>query len=151
CGANCVAKGEVMKSLSRKLLPLILFGIAVTSLFSVQPAQAYTVTLQQIAGNVVANGSGGFNLTGLTFLGTSSYTDTHGAIGPALGIIVTKGPGDVNVDAYGPFTGPTNFGSGGLIFSNSGSGDLVGINVNAGGQPFIRVPEGYVSGNTLSD
>src|SRR5437762_13732588 len=35
-----VAKGEeVMKALPKKLLPLTLFGIAVTSLFSVRPAQ----------------------------------------------------------------------------------------------------------------
>ena len=56
-----------MKALPKKLLPLILFGIAVTSLFSVQPAQAYTVTLEQVGSNVVATGSGAINLTGLTF------------------------------------------------------------------------------------
>ena len=42
-----------MKSLPKKLLPLTLFGIAVTSLFSVQPAQAYTVTLEQVGSNVI--------------------------------------------------------------------------------------------------
>ena len=57
-----------MEALPKKLLPLILFGIAVTSLFSVRPAQAYTVTLEQMGSNVVANGSGPINLTGLTFL-----------------------------------------------------------------------------------
>ena len=57
-----------MKALPKKLLPLTLFGIAVTSLFSVRPAQAYTVTLEQMGSNVVANGSGPINLTGLTFL-----------------------------------------------------------------------------------
>ena len=63
-----VAKGEeVMKALPKKLLRLTLFGIAVTSLFSVQPAQAYSVTLQQIGSDVVANGTGAINLTGLTF------------------------------------------------------------------------------------
>jgi len=56
-----------MKALPKKLLPLVLFGIAVTSLFSVQPAQAYSVTLQQVGSNVVATGSGPINLTGLTF------------------------------------------------------------------------------------
>ena len=65
-----------MKALPKKLLPLTLFGIAVTSLFSVQPAQAYSVTLQQVGSNVVANGTGAFNLTGLTlfsgdFVGTA--------------------------------------------------------------------------------
>ena len=47
-----------MKALRKKLLRLTLFGIAVTSLFCVRPAQAYTVTLQQIGANVVENGSG---------------------------------------------------------------------------------------------
>ena len=56
-----------MKALPKKLLPLTLFGIAVTSLFSVQPAQAYSVTLQQVGSNVVATGSGAINLTGLDF------------------------------------------------------------------------------------
>jgi len=37
-----------MKALPKKLLPLTLIGIAVTSLFSVGPAQAYTVTLEQV-------------------------------------------------------------------------------------------------------
>ena len=76
-----VAKGEeVMKALPKKLLPLTLFGIAVTSLFSVQPAQAYTVTLQQVGSNVVANGSGAINLTGLTF---ASQLRTSGQRGPS--------------------------------------------------------------------
>jgi hypothetical protein len=37
-----------IKASPKKLLPLTLFVIAVTSLFSVQPAQAYTVTLEQV-------------------------------------------------------------------------------------------------------
>ena len=140
-----------MKTLILAAIRCSLMFTAVTApLFCVRAAQAYTLTLQQVGANVVANGSGGFNLTGLTFLGTFSFSDT-GGIAPALGIITTKGPGDVNIDGYGNFTGPTNFGSGGLIFSNSGSGDLVGISATAGGQPNIKVPEGYVSGNTLSD
>jgi hypothetical protein len=38
---------------------------AVAALF-VQPAQAYRVTLKEVGSNVVANGSGPINLTGLT-------------------------------------------------------------------------------------
>ena len=45
----------------------LIFTAVTASLFSVQPAQAYTVTLQQVGSNVVANGSGAINLTGLTF------------------------------------------------------------------------------------
>ena len=50
-----------------KLLRFTLFGIAATSLFSVQPAQAYKVTLREVGASVVATGSGPINLTGLTF------------------------------------------------------------------------------------
>ena len=45
----------------------LMFTAVTASLFSVQPAQAYTVTLQQVGSNVVATGSGPINLTGLTF------------------------------------------------------------------------------------
>ena len=77
-----------MKALPKKLLPLILFGIAVTSLFSVRPAQAYTVTLQQVGSNVVANGSGPINLTGLTFV-QSGHVIGGAFIRPACGVIQT--------------------------------------------------------------
>ena len=39
-----------------------LLGLGIT-----QSARAYSVTLQQMGANVVANGSGAINLTGLTF------------------------------------------------------------------------------------
>ena len=45
----------------------LMFTAVTASLFSVRPAEAYTVTLQQMGSNVVANGSGPINLTGLTF------------------------------------------------------------------------------------
>ena len=72
-----------MKALPKKLVPLILFGIAVTSLFSVQTAQAYSVTLQQVGSNVVANGSGPINLTGLTFVDSSQAIGVV-LIGPSV-------------------------------------------------------------------
>jgi len=131
-----------MKALSKKLLPLTLFGIAVTSLFSVQPAQAYTVTLQQMGSNVVATGSGAINLTGLTF----SVTSPVGA-----GIVANLGDifmGSGSSDTYRGFTGPTNFGSGGSFGTNIFSGDVVGIAPDLG---VLGVPQGYVSGAALSD
>jgi hypothetical protein len=57
-----------MKALPKKLLPLTLLAIAVTPLFSVQPAQGFTITIEQVGSNVVANGSGAIDLTGLSFL-----------------------------------------------------------------------------------
>jgi hypothetical protein len=146
CGAIAVAKeGEVMKALTRKLLPLTVCAIAVTSLFSVRPAEAYTVTLQQVGSNVVAHGSGAINLTGL--IGVSS-TMSGGRISGNLGLIVTGAPSLFNVGVYDGFTGPSSFGSGNLFLPSSGSGDVVGISGSAG---FLAVPLGYGSGTALSD
>ena len=59
-----------MKTLILAAIRCSLMFTAVTApLFCVRPAQAYTVTLQQMGSNVVANGSGAINLTGLTLPG----------------------------------------------------------------------------------
>src|SRR4029078_1931980 len=80
-----VAKGdEVMKALPKKLLPLTLFAIAVTSLLSVQPDPGFTMTLQRVGSNVVANGSGAINLTGLTL--DDLFSPVAGVVGSS-GII----------------------------------------------------------------
>ena len=50
-----------------------LLGLGIT-----QSARAYTVTLQQVGSNVVANGSGAINLTGLV------HDGIYGAGSPAL-------------------------------------------------------------------
>jgi hypothetical protein len=133
-----------MKALPKKLLPLTLFGIAVTSLFSVQPVQAFTVTLRQVGSNVVATGSGAINLTGLT-------PDRAGFSFPILNASLADiRTGEANqVTFYIGFTGPTSFGSGGDFSPNASSGDLVGI-VNTFFQGLL-VPEGYVSNTALSD
>ena len=134
-----------MKALSKKLLPLTLFAIAVTSLFSVQPAQAFTVTLQEMGLNVVANGRGAINLTGLSI-------PTHGssvaAMQANLGDLAVAGGSQ---DVYRGLTGPSNFGIGGLFFASSSSGDAVTIVGNFMGDIRLFVPQGYVSGTALSD
>jgi hypothetical protein len=137
-----------MKALPKKLLPLTLFAIAVTSLFSVRPAQAYTVRLKEVGANVVANGSGAINLTGLT-LDVSGIL-TPGTMGANFGLIQTGQLTDVLVDTYTGITGPTSFGPGGPFFfmANTGSGDFVGIAGLAGD---IEVPGGYTSGDPLTN
>jgi hypothetical protein len=135
-----------MKSLPRKLPPLTLFGIAVTSLFSVQSAQAFTITLQQVGSNVVATGSGAFNLTGLTFPGSGPAAES--GIIPSLGFIAINA-GSVNADVYVGFTGPTSFGSGGLSLSNSFSGDFFAL--EEGINAFLALPQGYTSGDPLTN
>ena len=132
-----------IKTSPKKLLPLTLFGIAVTSFFSVQPAQAYAVTLEQMGSNVVATGSGPINLTGLTFGGSLGNIP---AIFAFAGLINT-GPSAL-IDVYYGFVGPASFGSG-FAVPNTTSGDFVGIVGGNGG--LLSVPHGYVSGNPLSD
>ena len=134
----------------------LIFTAVTASLFSVRPAEAYTVTLQQMGANVVANGSGAINLTGLTF--AQSGQVTGGAfIGPSNALIQTGPTGLVNFDLYGGlFTGPTSFGSGLGTFASSGSGDFVGIHIlfvldGSGPNGLLVVPQGYVSGAALSD
>ena len=114
-----------MKALPKKLLPLTLFGIAVTSLFSVQPAQAYTVTLEQGGSNVVATGSGAFNLVGLILSGPG--TGGVPLVQANTGLIQIGAAPHPNLDAYRGFTGPTNFGVGTQFSANIGSGDFVAI------------------------
>ena len=129
-------------TLPKKLLSLILFGIALTSLFSLQPVQAYTVTLEQVGANVVANGSGALDLTGLNpfggALGSSNVT-------PVVGSIFTGSAGET-MDGWSGFFGPNSFGGGSTTFATSGSGDLVGI------QPLYNalfVIRGYISDTPL--
>jgi hypothetical protein len=135
-----------MKALPKKLLPLTLFGIAVTSLFSARPVQAFTITLEQIGSNVVANGSGAINLTGLTFAGGAAIGG--GGIQASAGQIITGSPGSAS--AYTGLNGPTSFGSGGLFNASTSSGDLFGRFPTFLGGPLL-VPEDYASGDPLTN
>jgi hypothetical protein len=94
------------------------------SLFSVQPAQAYTITLQEIGSNVVAIGSGRSNLTGLTLEADSDFNP--GVINSSRALIVVGPPPitqtDITCTFYYGFTGPTNFGLfGAQHFPSAGS------------------------------
>ena len=137
-----------MKALPKKLLPLTLFAIVATSLFSVRPAQAYMVTLKQVGSNVVVTGSGAINLTGLTFV-SGGFVAT-GSMGPSIALLtVADGTG---LSQYTGFSGPSSFGPGTTIINaSSDSGDsvsIIGAAVFPG--PGIFLPAGYVSGTALS-
>jgi hypothetical protein len=134
--------------LGMKALPKILLAVtavAVTSLFSVQPAQAYTVTLEQIGANVVGTGSGALNFIDLNF---NSFLHTNAQINPSGGTILTGLQDQVfSEDIYtGSITGPTSFGSGGLTNASSGSGFLVGIN---GALDQVFIPGGITTNQPL--
>ena len=132
-----------MKALTKNLLPLTVLTIVVTSLFCVRPAQAYTVRLNEVGANVVANGSGAINLTGLGFFQSGPLNSLLNA---TFGVIRTGTDGS-SADWYTGATGPSTFGSGGQFFPSIGSRDFVGIESGIG---IIFVPLGYVSGGALS-
>ena len=112
------------------------------------PAQAaYIVTLQEVGANVVATGSGSIDLAGLNSLSIGS---AGARIIPSIGQIITGEPntGPSPIDRYTGFIGPTSFGSGGLTFADSGSGDFVGVSAIVN---ILVVPPSYSSNNPLSD
>ena len=127
----------------------LMFAAVTASLFSVQPVQAYTVTLEQMGADVVANGSGAINLTGLAFFGPGSFFIT--TLVPSLGRISTGPPpsGLGSVDLYRVFSGPANFGSGGQhnATESLSSGNFVGIQASVNE---LFVPHGYISNSALS-
>ena len=93
-------------------------AIVIASGLSVRSAQAgYIVTLEQVGPNVVATGSGAFDLTGLFFFFNASILSQ---IGPPAALIYT-GPTTVQpVTLYNGLSGPTSFGTGGATFASSG-------------------------------
>jgi len=135
-----------MKTLIPAAIRCLLMFTAITgSLVCLQPAQAYTVVLQQVGANVVATGSGAIDLTGLNFGGT--LTNGQALIEAYEAQIFTGPTSLTSFDLYTGLSGPTDFGSGFTKFADSGSGDFVGI----GAFELLIVPQGYISGTPLSD
>jgi hypothetical protein len=150
-------KKSIGSSSSR--LALLLIALVFACLGIPQSAQAgYIVTLQQVGPNVVATGSGAFNLHGLTFSHSSSLNPVIVPLpGNFLvsGTSIYTGPASSSVDSYFvPQSGPMSFGTRGATAASSGSGDMVGIFEGfIYGDPLrlLSVPRGYVSGTALSD
>jgi hypothetical protein len=123
----------------------LMFTAVTASVFCVQPAQAFTMTLQQVGSNVVANGSGAFNLSGLT--GAGNLDGGPSGVRASIGFIGIHPVGGL-LPSYVGFTGPTSFGSSEDLFlaDASSSGNSVAI---SGLMGILVVPRGYVSGNPL--
>ena len=132
---------------ARRFLTEFGIGILATAgLLSPQAQASFIVTITQVGANVVVTGSGTIDLTALTF---NSNTTMLSGMSPSAGILGIGAPGAEAVSIYTGFSGPASFGSGGpKVPSDSGSGNKVGIFDNLG---WLGVPQGYVSGNTLSD
>src|SRR5689334_16209650 len=123
----------------------LMFTALTASVFCVQPAQAYKVTLREVGSDVVATGSGPINLTGLT-PSTPSRAGAAAQINAGVGVILT---GSGSIVFYNGVTGPTSFGSGNVFFASTSSENPVGM--SAAFFNDVIVPEGYVSGTSLSD
>lgn len=116
-----------------------LLGLGIT-----QSARAnFIATIHQVGTDVRVTGSGTIDTTFLSLFlsgagNTASIRPNSGNLLFASGL----------ADWYTGFSGPTSFGSGGITFASSNSGNPVGID---GGGGNLFVPQGYVSGTFLSD
>jgi hypothetical protein len=137
----------------KRLVDAATLGLAmfIGSGLSAPPAQAaFILTLAEQDSNVFATGSGSIDLAGLNLHPASS----NAGINPPLGAITTGPVNGAPTLLFTGVTGPTSFGSGGLTYPNSGSGDTVGVGTAAIGVDIFRivaVPVDYVSGSALSD
>lgn len=126
-------------------------ALALVAGFSLPAQAAYTVTFSEARSNVVADGSGSINLTGLTAIPT--HVLTFAFIVPFFGEEVT-GPANEStvLTAYTGGSGPQSFGTGSFTPADFGSGDTVGQDVSIfGPPPIIVVPSDYQSGAPLVD
>ena len=138
---------------------MIAITSAVMALASGGAAQAgFVVNFTQSGGNVLATGSGSFDLTSLTSGGGGGGGLSFPSIDPANGQLVLGASGtSFTESAYNFIVGPASFGPGapfGATRATSGTGDFVSIN-NASNQGTflgkqLEVPSGYISGAQLN-
>jgi hypothetical protein len=106
------------------------------------PKAAFVLTVQQSGNNVLAAGSGTIDTTDLIGVGELNIR-TY--ITPDTGGILLGG--DV-AGIYSSIEGPSSFGTVGISFVTSTSGDLIGLNGTRGN---LDLAQNYVSGTFLSD
>ena len=123
-------------------LGALLLGLSSASAQADPVPAPYVVTLRQQGEDVVASGSGAFDLTGLAFSFSGALQP---GISPNIASFVTGVTG-VGADTYTFLVGPANFGNGNGGEPSSGSGDIVGVIFNEA----LLVPHNYVSNSLLS-
>jgi hypothetical protein len=114
---------------------------------------AFVVTITQVGPDVVWSGSGGFNLTSLTLVGSTVITSGFQA-NQAIWIAgaTSTAPG-VTGQQYGgaSLTYPSTFATGSAtILSIAATGSMFGVLPGGVSGRTITVPDGYVSGNIIS-
>jgi hypothetical protein len=110
-------------------------------------ASVFTIDVMPVAGNVVANGSGSIDLTGLSLY---IPIGENAEIWSPNVAFIDVGPAGGNVYSVftGAISGPGSFGSGGEAYPSSGSGEFVGL---FGADNILDVQYGYVSGSAITD
>jgi hypothetical protein len=109
------------------------------------PARAaLTINIQQVGLDVVATASGTVNLSGLSLV-TPNGSTSSAFLFPVGGYISMGTPGPSAV--YSGFTTSGSLGSGGFTSASSTSGDLIAPD---GGDNYLFLPHGYVSGTSIS-
>lgn len=133
----------------KRFVPIGLLALVAAVLLAPAAANAtpYVVRIVQQGSNVIASGSGEFDLTGLTF--DSVYSTSEAGIGPNVaGLYSGSSNSPAGVSSYAGVTGPTSFGSGCCTYTPNSTGDAVYIYEAI---QFFAVPFGYQSGSPLSN
>jgi hypothetical protein len=114
----------------------------------------FIITFKQVGNNVEADGAGTINTAGLHFDGLANLIlDPRVNASPA---VVALGPIPASgvLGQYSGIVGPTSFGPGNTFFASTSTGPRVAINGSGsttGNVPVIFLPNGYVSGQALTD
>ena len=129
----------------KRFVPIGLLALAAAALLAPAAANAtpYVIKLVQQGSNVIAMGSGAFDVSGLTPIPLSSQA----GMSPSYGAIAVGNASAGFTSYYPSFSGPVSFGAGGVAFASSESGDVGAISIGAG---VLGAPIGYVSGTNLS-
>jgi hypothetical protein len=112
-------------------------------LFGAQADAAYVITFEQEGANVVASGSGSFDLTDLQITSVSSPFNAAVAL-PAFALLEMGGGSYWTATG---FSGPTSFGSGYYFSTPDTTGSATGLYVTI---DELFLPQNYVSGTTIS-
>ena len=141
-----------MKSKASRSVTFALL-LLVTVALPTRASGAFVFTISPVGSDVLVNGSGSFNLSGLQIT-VPSASGFRGSIAPFFNGLFTGS--SILVDEYRgssvPITGPVNFGSSGQTLSTIDFGPAVGIR---GPSPFtgsggaLYLPTGYISGTQL--
>ena len=110
--------------------------------------------IEQVGSNVVATGSGAFDLTGLALRATGTFEAgiTPSTPGAGIGLSATPNfPNTFSDFVYSGISGPTSFGSGGNILASSSSGpEVLLLDYAPFGGFTLWIPQTYSSGTLLA-